>query len=64
MSNLEIKTGLNTMLNFLAEEEQKPRRCKRFFEIIHQIRVAIAIINELLKRIENLENEINNLKIK
>lgn len=65
MSSLEMKTALKVMANFVAEEERQPqKRCRNFFEIIHQIRVAMQIITELLNRIEKLEDEINNLKIK
>lgn len=45
-------------------EADKGRKCKRFFEIIHHIRVSVQIMLELIKRIEDLEDQINNLNVK
>lgn len=45
-------------------EADKGRKCKRFFEIIYHIRVSVQIMTELLKRIEALEEQINNMDVK
>ena len=69
MSKGEMKLALYTIEKFVnnyeEEEQKKPTkaRCKRFFEIIHNIRLATQVMSELLKRIENLQQEINELKL-
>lgn len=65
MSKKEIITALAEIKDFTTSYEEEPgRKCKKFFEIIHHIRVSVQIITELLVRIEKLEEEISNLKIK
>lgn len=69
MSKGEIKLALYTIEKFVDnyenEESKSPtkQRCKRFFDIIHKIRLATQVMTELLKRIENLEQQINELKL-
>lgn len=70
MSNIELKLAIETISQFIevensdAENSNARGRCKNFFSIIHHLRIAMQIITELLHRIEKLEDEINNLKIK
>lgn len=69
MSKKEITTALQACKLFIDEYEndsrkEKQGKCKKFFEIIRHIRIFMQITTELLKRVEALEEEINNLKIK
>lgn len=69
MSKKEIESALQACKLFVNEYEidgkrEKTGRCRKFFEVIKHVRLFLQITTELLKRIENLETEINNLKIK
>lgn len=67
MSTLEMKGALQACKLFLDEYEIEgktdKRRCRRFFEVVKYIRLSLQVTTELLKRIEALEEEINNLKL-
>ena len=67
MSTLEMKGALQACKLFLEEYEIEGRRdkgrCRRFFDVIKHIRLCLQVTTELLKRIEALEEQINNLKI-
>lgn len=66
MSTNEMKGALQACKLFLAEYEIEGKRdktrCRRFFDVIKHIRLSLQITTELLKRIEALEEQINNLK--
>lgn len=69
MSKKEITSALQACKLFVDEYEidgrkEKQGRCRKFFEVIKHIRIFLQVTTELLKRVETLEEEINNLKIK
>ena len=61
-----MKGALQACKLFLEEYEIEGRRdktrCRRFFDVVRHIRLSLQVTTELLKRIEALETEINNLK--
>lgn len=69
MSNVELKLAIETISQFIERENEDAKqngtrqRCKNFFSVIHHLRIAMQVITELLRRVEALETEINNLKI-
>lgn len=67
MSRNEMNGALQACKLFLEEYEIEGRRdktrCRRFFDVIKHIRLCLQVTTELLKRVEALEEEINQLKI-
>lgn len=68
MSRKEMNASLLACKLFLDEYEidgrhNKEGRCRKFFDVIKHIRMCLQVTTELLKRVEQLEDEINNLKL-
>lgn len=68
MSRKEMNAKLSACKLFLDKYEidgrnNKEGRCRKFFDVIKHIRMCLQVTTELLKRVEALEDEINNLKV-